>query len=294
MRWNKKKGTKIEWTDETWNPIVGCSVVSPGCTNCYAMRDARRLVEHPGLPHYHGTIKRVNGKPVWTGKVGLASEKTVTKPTRWRLPRRIFVNSMGDLFHEAIPRKWLNDVFAIMAACPQHIFQVLTKRPEVMLEYIESDPLGYGQFVAPPVWPLPNVWLGVSVEDQERADERIPTLLATPAATRFISAEPLLGPVDLSPWLQAGQVAKVCVDQDTYGFGPRPHPGLDWVIVGGESGQDARPMGAGWVREIRDDCHAAGVAFFFKQWGEYHPIYGRVGKKAAGRELDRKVHDETP
>lgn len=211
--------TKIEWTGATWNPFVGCSLASPGCTNCYAMSMAHRLGHNPATPHYAGTTRRVNGNTVWTGKLAMAPDHVLTAPLRRNKPTTYFVNSMGDLFHEDVPDDWIDRVFAVMALCPQHTFQVLTKRAARMREYFaarqDGDPWAeaadhladlignedHPNVLEPSEIPLPNVWLGVSVEDQRRADERIPDLLATPAAIRFISAEPLLGPVDISPRL---------------------------------------------------------------------------------------------
>jgi protein gp37 len=223
--------TSIEWADATWNPIAGCSLVSPGCTNCYAMRHAARMERIlPSDSHYAGLTKPSKAGPVWTGRVNLAPEHIMTKPLTWRKPKRIFVNSMSDLFHESIPDAWIDRVFAVMALASWHQFLLLTKRQERMRAYcsdpqtpvriarlildmayaghIKGDlavrPLGNRQHEDDPefvVWPLPNVWKGVSVEDQPRADERIPILLDTPARVRWISAEPILGPVDVRPWL---------------------------------------------------------------------------------------------
>lgn len=304
--------TGIEWTDATWNPLAGCSLVSPGCTNCYAMGHAARLLDKPGS-HYEGTTKRVIGKAVWTGKIGKAPDHIMAQPLRWKRPRMVFVNSMSDLFHEDVPDEWIDEVFAVMALCPQHTFQILTKRPERMREYT-NDPntisriydlvcdmvlLGEASVIliapeidetkAPPgtrvhlgKWPLPNVWLGVSVEDQRRANERIRYLLNTPAAVRFLSMEPLVGAVDLNQLTgvavkdpdKVPLVAETCL----YNVLDRPAilpahdtAKIDWVIVGGESGHDARPMHPDWVRYTRDQCVTAGVPFFFKQWGEFHP-----------------------
>jgi protein gp37 len=380
--------SKIEWTEATWNPTVGCSVISPGCTNCYAMKMAARLeamatADRPRwtpahrngqkLAHYADTTKRVNGNAVWTGKLALAPDDILLKPLSWKRPRRIFVNSMSDLFHESVPDEWIDRVFAVMALAPQHTFQVLTKRAERMRAYLGGPWIGVdpvGARVADATWSLvpfaalpegcnvsgehpigplingqpefgwrrylklyhphllPNVWLGVSAEDQTRADERIPHLLETPAAVRFVSAEPLLGAIEL-----------------THMRDDRGHP-VDWIIVGGESGPNARPMHPDWARSIRDQCQAAGVPFFFKQWGEYLPVgqhlsgcgkvhgatavkpgrmklhyagtpqqspkhafaeHGvefnstadgrltfRVGKRAAGRLLDGREHNEMP
>ncbi|MER9814250.1 phage Gp37/Gp68 family protein [Mesorhizobium sp. M0129] len=306
----------IEWTDATWNPIVGCSIVSPGCTHCYAMGMAARIeamtaaltrTGQGGAPHYNGTTRKVKGTAIWTGKVALAPEKILLQPLAWRAPRKIFVNSMGDLFHEDVPDAWIDKVFAVMALAPQHTFQVLTKRKR-MREYMNWQAFDRVviQMMAmvdqgtPSVretcerhgipwqqprsahdwWPLRNVWLGVSAERQQEADERVPALLATPAAVRFISAEPLLGPIDFT---------SISGEAPNYTFRvnalsgrhtiPSDNPTdivtdgacLDWIIVGGESGPDARPMHPDWVRDVRDDCAAANVAFFFKQWGEWAP-----------------------
>ena len=214
-------GSHIEWTDATWNPVTGCSVVSPGCTNCYAMKLAgTRLAHHPSRA---GLTRDSNAGPVWTGEVRL-NEEWLKQPLKWSKPRRIFVCAHGDLFHESVPDEWIDRVFAVMALAPQHTFQVLTKRSARMRDYLctragdwrtvwpDANPTGSlpisrhdqrlamgerGAHVRPVVYPLHNVWLGVSVEDQRRADERIPDLLATPAAVRWISAEPLLGPINL-------------------------------------------------------------------------------------------------
>ncbi|MBZ7923139.1 phage Gp37/Gp68 family protein [Ensifer adhaerens] len=294
-------GTKIEWTDATWNPVTGCSVVSPGCTNCYAMKLAgTRLNSHPSR---EGLTRDTKGGPVWTGEVRF-NPQWLDEPLRWRKPRMIFVCAHGDLFAEGVPDEWIDQVFAIMSQAPQHTFQVLTKRPERMRSYLTRPRLEHHLVNAllpltfpmpePGRWPhrpLPNVWLGVSVEDQKRAAERIPILLDTPAAIRWISAEPLLGPVDLTR-----------IDQPNGGFGPywinalkagesgwfadeaatvrtEPDPlafsglaSLDWIVAGGESGSDARPMHPVWARSLRDQCAAAGVPFLFKQWGSWKPI----------------------
>ncbi|MDF1734967.1 MAG: phage Gp37/Gp68 family protein [Minwuia sp.] len=280
--------TSISWTGETWNPIVGCSIVSPGCTNCYAMRMAHRLGAMPKVPHYHGLTRKVNGNPVWTGRIAAAPDRTWQEPLRRRKPTTYFVNSMGDLFHDQVPTKQIDQVFAIMAASPQHTFQILTKRPDRMRAYmadaearIQGRLRCVDRFIATggehgrgfDAWPLPNVWLGVSVENQAAADSRIPPLLATPAAIRFISAEPLLGPVDLTA-LQHDGLFEVNAMSGTNGV-YRPHGGLcarlDWVICGGESGPGARPMHPDWARSLRDQCAAADVPFHFKQWGAWRP-----------------------
>lgn len=340
--------TKIEWTDTTWNPLRGCSRVSEGCRNCYAERQAIRQVN--GV--YAGLVHIANGHPSWTGKVSFV-EDHLLDPLSWKKPRRVFVNSMSDLFHENVLDEWIDKIFAVMALCPQHTFQILTKRPQRMLAYMQmiagekdiqrwinaaydSDPdlspcaAGLMEDLD---WPLPNVWLGVSVENQKAADERIPLLLETPAAVRFISAEPLLGSVEIRQWIglecrhedswsESDTNATVCRECDRMAF-------LDWVIAGGESGPGARPMRPSWSRSLRDQCSAAGVPFFFKQWGEWaessaKPIRGehtggdlyllenghpgnqgdwwdgraaavdRIGKKVAGHLLDGVVHHEFP
>jgi protein gp37 len=350
----------IQWCDATWNPTVGCSIVSPGCTNCYAMKTAHDLGRRFGSQKYGGLTKVVNGNPVWTGEVRL-HQGAVYQPLTWKKPRRVFVNSMSDLFHEALTDDQIDRVFAVMALCPQHTFQVLTKRAERMRAFCSDAATPYriaracldlsiadkskwtcepwpvqslGDDVDNPddvtmrSWPLSNLWLGVSAERQEEADERIPHLLQTPAAVRFVSAEPLLGPLTLHP-----------LADGTNALSSSTGPNLDWLIVGGESGPSARPMHPDWARSIRDQCAAAGVAYFFKQWGEWAPhqpqaggdlggdvragrvrivhptgqsdvevsvatgghstILGsrymiRVGKKAAGRLLDGKEHNEFP
>lgn len=327
--------SKIEWTQQTWNPIVGCSIVSPGCTNCYAMKMAARLKAMSPGSHYKGTTRKVNGKAVWTGKLALAPDETLLAPLRRKKPTIYFVNSMGDLFHEDVPDAWIDKVFAVMALCPQHKFQVLTKRSTRMREYVKqmqdrwllieqiASDMGHNpreldafDWLANKHF-LPNVWLGVSAEDQTRADERIPDLLATPAAVRFVSAESLLGPIDFTYFTPAHDLsfAASChtgsdgVTRDDL-FG-RPVEGLDWIIVGGESGKGARPMHPQWARVIRDQCKAAGTAFFFKQNGEFASVseaagngehfhfpdgatVRRVGKRLAGRLLDGIEHNATP
>ena len=301
--------SKIEWTDETWNPIVGCSLVSPGCTNCYAMRvAARNAAMNPGLERYQGLTKPSKAGPVWTGKIGIARfpDEVLTKPLRWKRRRMIFVNSMSDLFHESVPDEWIDRIFAVMAMAPQHTFQILTKRSRRMREYLAHPdrswqiareflrmwaiekvipghiltddrlPLAEDQPDDHPLlkaWPLPNVWLGVSVEDQARAEERIPDLLATPAAVRWISAEPLLGPVDLTALDAKSERGFGEINAMTgavyAGAAVKAGPRLDWVVAGGESGPGARPMHPDWARSLRDQCAEACVPFFFKQWGEW-------------------------
>ena len=270
------KKTSIEWTEATWNPIRGCSRVSEGCRNCYAEKFAYRF-SGPGQP-YEGLV-RINAagerKPEWNGQVRFI-EKHLLDPLKWKEPRRIFVNSMSDLFHENVPDEWIDRIFAVMALCPQHIFQVLTKRPERMRKYLlgKSDKnhraavwmamasFDEGLGMPCPEWPLPNVWLGVSVEDQDVLNKRVWTLLKTPAAVRFLSAEPLLGPLDLN----AGELL---IDKRLYRYTIGRY--LDWVIVGGESGPGARSCNLSWLKSIVDDCAAAKVPCFVKQLGA-HPV----------------------
>lgn len=285
-------GTHIEWTDATWNIITGCSVVSPGCTHCYAMRLAgTRLRDHPSR---RGLTTPSKSGPVWNGSLRFNAE-WLDQPLRWSRPRRIFVCAHGDLFHDGVSDAWLDQIFAVMAQCPQHVFQVLTKRPARMRAYMKSLPerramldCDAGLDWAP--WPLPNVWLGVSVEDQARADARIPDLLATPAAVRWISAEPLLGPVDLTN-LQFDKACDCTDDGPTFNAlnasvycrgcceGPEPMTGglIDWVVVGGESGRGARPMHPDWVRGLRDQCAASDTPFLFKQWGAWAEVPDEIG-----------------
>ncbi len=299
--------TSIEWSDATWNVITGCSRVSRGCGavdggGCYAERwAATRLRNHPsrvGLTDEHGR---------WTGEVRFNSQ-WLDQPLRWQRPRRIFVCAHGDLFHESVPDAWIDQVFAAMALSPRHVFQVLTKRAARMRSYLHQrgrssgpivdaictkfGPPGARGMAAPPVLPLPNVWLGTSVEDQWTANERIPALLEAPAAVRWISAEPLLGPLDLQDLRPHPGEAQVRYDAlrgiHSYGLdcsGCRPR--LDWVVAGGESGPRARPMDPDWARSLRDQCQVAGVPFFFKQWGG-------AAAKAGGRVLDGSTWDQLP
>jgi protein gp37 len=489
--------TLIQWTQESWNPIVGCSIVSPGCTNCYAMKFAgARLDGNPNVPHYAGTTQKSKAGYVWTGKLAMAPKQKLTEPLRRKKPTTYFVNSMGDLFHEDCPDEWIDQVFAVMALAPQHTFQCLTKRPARMREYVNDprrrdliaraiwrignrsggsdlasgqagrksesqfcrsplpasqggiqsagrlpasddydcrqendsvrpqgglDPLQGGDTArhndqpqgreqgeqqtqesgardvlgtaasrhsclggekasaqgeqqsknlpsgnrrlndevtaqvwrasegnrgavrhgpesgvcdhhredleARVTWPLHNVWLGVSCEDQKRADERLPHLVSTPAAVRFVSAEPLLSAVSLGPWLAVEQVKlSTGLHWTERNYEVQK---IDWVIAGGESGPGARPMHPDWARSLRDQCAAARTAFHFKQWGEFacpdaaacgmtdDPVWrrfpivaakdpsklhifedgtqvARIGKKAAGRLLDGVEHNGMP
>jgi len=282
--------SKIDWTDEVWNPVRGCSVVSAGCKNCYAMRQAHRF-SGAGQP-YEGLTELRSGKPTWTGAVKLVPD-ALEMPLRWRKPRRVFVNSMSDLFHDGVPFEFIVRVFAVMQASPHHTFQVLTKRPERALAFFEwlNDQRGvtfkaYPDYVCAyeaaralddnrwsevrdcgRPWPLPNVWLGVSVEDQAAADKRIPLLLRCPAAVRWISAEPLLGPVDLrQDWVRMMDGTEW---EGTPAFEERATYAelLDWVVVGGESGPGHRTLDLAWARSIRAQCADAGVPFFMKQTG---------------------------
>ena len=254
----------IEWTDATWNPVRGCTKISPGCKHCYAETFAERWRGVPGHPYEQGFDLR------------LVPEK-LEEPLRWRRPRRIFVNSMSDLFHERIPFNYIDQVFAVMQASPQHTFQVLTKRADRIARYMEGADervQDAGSRLAAKSrwchanedtgWPLANVWLGVSVEDRKYGLPRIDHLRVVPAAVRMLSVEPLLE-----------DLGELNLD------------GIGWVIVGGESGPGARPMRPEWARSVRDQCVAAGVPFFFKQWGG-------VDKKAAGNVLDGRTWLEFP
>lgn len=297
--------SKIEWTGATWNPVTGCSITSPGCKNCYAMVLAgTRMRSHPSRA---GLTDASKAGPVWNGQVRL-NEGWLTQPLRWKRPRLIFVCAHGDLFHENVPDAWIDRVFAVMALCPQHTFQVLTKRSARMRSYLSASgvlqrwadegemALGVAKTAADSLrnafaigsrgTPLPNVWLGVSAEDQIRADQRIPDLLATPAALRFVSAEPLLGPIDLfhvaCPPESQGEpdwTFNALTTGSNYeyhdgefwmdGDGLDRETALDWIIVGGENGP--RPMHPDWARAIRNQCAPAHVPFFFKQWGSWGP-----------------------
>ena len=319
--------TKIEWTDATWNPVTGCTKVSQGCKNCYAERiwpkveaaeRKRTIFEWEKAPKRAFTDVRIH-------------MDRLTAPLHWAKGKRIFVDSMSDLFHEAIPFEFIADVFAVMSCTTRHQYQVLTKRPQRMLEFFawlkegpldtwgdpdRVDPLRVWPQWTPssgnrggydncgPTWPCENVWLGVSAEDQATADERIRLLQKTPAAVRFLSCEPLLGPMDIARYLIAKNIG---------GPGEATTYGIDWVIAGGESGPKARPSHPDWFRSLRDQCAAADVPFFFKQWGEWgsseiatntarsfkvieeHGMeFGRFGKKLNGRTLDGITHDAYP
>lgn len=292
--------TEIQWTDETWNPTTGCDKVSPGCAHCYAETVALRFwpTQYPPVadPSLRVTTLAEEGDPLRAREFTdvQCHEDRLDQPLRWRKPRKVFVNSMSDLFHEDVPDAFIDKVFSVMALAPQHTFQILTKRAERMRAYLgDSD---RKRCIDGAIWtrlgtprgskiehggdwrctfPLPNVWLGASVENQHFADARIPLLLQTPAAVRFISAEPLLGPLQLA-W---------------EGYGPYEYgylrQGIHWLIAGAESGHGARSMDENWVRALRDQCVGTGVAFFYKQ----NAINGRkIGLPA----LDGKVWNEFP
>jgi protein gp37 len=329
--------SKIQWTEASWPVTTGCTEVSAGCDLCYAARLTSGRLKH--LPEYAGLA--VDGK--FTGEVRCHPGR-LDWPLRWRKPRRIFVCSMSDLFHKDVPDEFIARVWSTMYGSPRHTFQVLTKRHGRLRSWLRrcarwddyithngSPPSSYGGdgviVGVPERWPLPNVWCGVSVEDQHWADIRIPALLATPAAVRWLSCEPLLGPVDLGiddphaghEYDEVAAYEYVCLtcssadDLDNHRgvryFRRDPGGyGIDWVVCGGESGPGARPMHPDWARSLRDQCVRAETPFFFKQWGEYAPVMvatqgtgweprettERVGKKAAGRELDGRTWDEYP
>lgn len=274
--------TGIEWTDTTWSCITGCERCSPGCAHCYAeVLTATRLKEQP---KYKGlAIITASGEPHWTGDIRLHPDELLT-PLRWRKPRKVFVNSMSDTFHHDVPESFLDQMFASMALAGQHIFQVLTKRALRMRAYLSghgvqdrvyeamellAEKVGIADFLFD-AWPLPNVWIGASVEDQQRADERIPWLCQTPAAVRFLSCEPLLGPVDLNFACEPRQ-SDGSLERGRYlkGVNALRESGIHWVIIGGESGRDARPCHVDWILDLVRQCQAAGVACFVKQLGGY-------------------------
>jgi len=297
--------SRIEWTDATWNPLAGCTKVSPGCAHCYAELMAKRL-KAMGRPAYQNVI---DDKGRWSGNISLI-DSVLEKPLHWKRPRKIFVDSMSDLFHERVPEDYIQRVFEIMIKADWHVFQVLTKRPNRMAGILSGAQWWDGTESDA----RKHIWLGTSVENQKAADERIPQLLKIDAAVRFLSCEPLLGRIDLG--------FDIWFDPEYYeGNINKPRDGvvlqykdlLHWVIAGGESGPKARPMHPDWARSLRDQCQWAGVAFHFKQWGEWHydgdvikerpqtpvtivgdqPVY-RVGKHAAGRLLDGREWNEYP
>ena len=283
--------TKIEWADKTWSPILGCDRVGPGCDHCYAIRTVHRLSSnpHPKIgPLYKGLTHRTEDGLDWTGKIRTIPER-LGDPLKWRKPLRVFVNSQSDLFHADVPDEFIARVFAVMARCPQHTFQILTKRHARMrsllsshawwtqfsIEFLDREPGTPVSYVSDPRGPyLSNVHLGVSVEDQRWADIRIPALLQTPAAVRWVSAEPLLGPIDLMGDVEQPGPAIVrtgCSYPTDYGTGIEydhdDQPGIDWVVVGGESGPGARPMALEWAQGIVDQCKGADVPVLVKQLG---------------------------
>jgi protein gp37 len=318
--------SKIEWTDQTWNPIIGCSKTSPGCDNCYAEKMAGRLANLPYSEYGRVVIAQMfqDTKPLFSNKWNGTThfiESALEKPLKRKSkkPIKYFVCSMGDLFHESVPFEWIAKVYDIIAQSRQHTFQILTKRPERMLEFFQwfgtqfkesgfdsvptqsTNPFDYFEV-------LPNLWLGVSAENQNFAIDRILTLLEIPATKHFVSLEPLLGEINLLPFLPSSNPNVPLYEGNRF---------LDWVILGGESGPNARPMHPDWVRSIRHQCQAASVPFFFKQWGEWAPVHAlncnapgikgkmwcnfdpdtsvcRIDKKQAGRLLDGKEYNEFP
>lgn len=294
--------TKIEWATKVWNPVTGCTKISPGCDNCYAERMSKRFAEQWGLPA---------DDPF---KVTLHPDR-LEEPLRWKKPARIFVCSMGDLFHDDVDYYPIDKVFDTIIKAKQHTFLILTKRPERAKLILTGVTRRNGI--------LPNLWIGVTAENQEQADKRIPVLLQIPAEVRFVSVEPMLGPVDLRPWFPWDSHRK-----NLAGWEPNPdyRQGLHWVICGGESGTEARPVHPDWIRSLRDQCQAAETPFLFKQWGEWGPcqdnggllnanmryvaidgtmrqydfeemsdlLMAKVGKKKSGRILDGQEWDEYP
>lgn len=310
--------THIQWSDATWNFVTGCTKISKGCDNCYIERTPPFRMQHRSfsLPGVGGTT----GVQLHRDRLDL--------PIKWRKPRRIFVNSLADLFHDDVPEQIIVEAFAVMALTARHTYQVLTKRPARMRSVLSSPDFrervqraaltragDKAPWLVEPWWPLSNVWLGVSAEDQKWADIRIPILLTTPAAVRWISAEPLLGPIDLTRITYTeGGGTHLDVVNGRHGVpdlwvadGKR----IDWLVVGGESGKNARPMFPDWARSLRDQCVTAGVPFFYKQTGEWmdltpgiapgreiraYPgaLLQRAGKRLAGRELDGREWNEFP
>lgn len=342
--WEMSDNSSIEWTEATWNPTTGCDRVSPGCDNCYALTLAKRLKGMGSRKYQRDGDPRTSGPGF-----GLSVHSDVLgQPMRWREPRRIFVNSMSDLFHDEVPERFIADVFAVMSIADHHTYQVLTKRHARMRSLLNSVPFWTAVNIARNVrgfpalpWvaagelePLPSVWLGVSVENQQWADIRIPALLETPAAVRWISAEPLLGAVDLWQAIRGTRYAcHACEFGNRGDCNTHRVERLNWVVAGGESGPGARPMHPDWARGLRDQCTSASVPFFFKQWGSWEPLapvgarpgdslvaddgavhvipadrfdsfpqefrwrsyaMRRVSKKAAGRLLDGRTWDEYP
>lgn len=354
--------TQIIWTDKTWNPVTGCTKVSDGCKYCYAEREwprfhgKKRIVvrtPNPERPNWYPDSYTPTDPNCPTGEWTRprlftdvqCHDDRLEQPLHWKSPSRIFVASMGDIFHDDVPDSFRDRIFAVMASCPQHTFQILTKRPELAEDYLTGDDVRErianaatwakpGVWSLTSVWPLPNVHLGVSAEDQRAAEVRIQILFNTPAAIRWVSVEPLLGAIDfvrlayrdIYGSYPIGARTKPCSGCGGEVFlnalsgstccnagcdGPT-YPALDWVVVGGESGPKARPMHPDWVRSLRDQCAGAGVPFLFKQWGEWGPTVpvideatrrieqydlggmARIGNKRAGRLLDGVLHDQYP
>jgi protein gp37 len=250
--------TAIEWTDATWNPVAGCSIVSAGCTNCYAMEMAKRL-QAMNVPKYKGLTRRSGKRTIWNGVVR-EDNAALDIPLRWKKPKKIFVNSMSDLFHERVSDAFILEVWRVMRATPHHHYQILTKRPERMGSFVRSKIAEI----------LPNVWLGTSVEGAEVV-ERVEYLRTIPAVIRFISFEPLIAPVGIINLT-----------------------GIHWAIVGGESGRAARPIREEWIDEIYDQCSFHDTAFFFKQWGTWGKDNKRRSKKANGRLYRGQEWDQMP
>lgn len=250
--------SQIEWTDATWNPVAGCSIMSAGCTNCYAMNMAMRL-EAMGVQKYSGLTRKSGNRTVWTGVVN-EDKSSLIVPYSWKKPRKIFVNSMSDLFHESVSFNFVSKVWRVMEETPHHCYQILTKRPDRLNEFVSN----YTSFV------LPNVWLGTSVENSGVVS-RIEHLRQVPAAIRFISFEPLIG-----------------------GVGEVDLTGIHWSIVGGESGKNARPVREEWIDDIFNQCSEQNVAFFFKQWGAWGKDNKRRSKKANGREYRGQTWNQMP
>ena len=250
--------SQIEWTDATWNPIAGCSIMSSGCTHCYAMQMAKRL-EAMGIDKYVGLTRKSGKRVIWNGVV-YEDRSALDTPRKWKKPRKIFVNSMSDLFHPEVSEAFIRDVWDVMRETPHHHYQILTKRPDRMSEILDSWKESH----------LRNVWLGASVENN-KVTARIEHLRDVPASIRFISFEPLIG-----------SVGNVDLND------------IDWAIVGGESGHAARPVRVEWIDEIYEHCRNAGTAFFFKQWGTWGADNKKRSKKANGRYYKGKTWDEMP
>jgi protein gp37 len=320
--------TDISWTEATWNPITGCAIVSPGCTNCYAMKLAgTRLKNHPSRKGLTVTSK---AGPVWTGETRF-NEQWLDQPIRWRREREIFVVAHGDLFYEKVPRDWIRKIWAVMAGAPHHRFQVLTKRAERMREIL-SDPAFYADarhFLAnngldlgvraedldaayhslAADRPLPHVYIGVSTEDQDRANERVPHLMQTPAAVRWVSAEPLLGPINFENLGDVTFSLSGFTGKGEHLLGDRANTlgVIDAIVTGGESQRGSRPMHPQWAEDIRRQCERGGAIFHHKQNGDWEAAgsrYGlpvqevegeqfiRVGTDETGRELFGKTYDD--